>query len=56
MNCRKTPAYEFKTRLGFKQDDIILTKELSVLMKTKSLIEGDNIKRQYSLLGHMRLR
>ena len=27
MECRTTMAHKFRTRLGFKQPDVILTKE-----------------------------
>ena len=42
MDCRKTMAHKFRTRLGFKQDDAILTKKQSVLKKIMSLFEGEN--------------
>ena len=31
MDFRTTPAHKFRTRLGFKQYDVILTKEKSIL-------------------------
>ena len=36
INCRTISAHPFRTKLGFKQYDIILTKEQSVLMKIMS--------------------
>ena len=30
MNCKKTPAVDFKTRLGFSQHDPIVTQEQSI--------------------------
>ena len=36
MDCRTTSAHKFRTRLGFKQYDVILTKEQSVLTKIMS--------------------
>ena len=33
MDCRTTSAHKFKIRLGFKQYNVILTKEQSVLTK-----------------------
>ena len=36
MDCRRTAAHKFRTGLGCKQYDIILTKEQSVLTKIKS--------------------
>ena len=42
MDCRRTSAHKFRTRFGFKQYDVILTKELLVLTKTISSFEGEN--------------
>ena len=39
MDCRTTLAHKFRTRLGFKQYDVILTKEQSVLTKIMSSFE-----------------
>ena len=39
MDCRKTAAHKFRTRLGFKQFDVTLTKEQSVLMKIKHYLK-----------------
>ena len=39
MDSRTTSVHEFRTRLGFKQHDVILTKEQSVLTKIMSLFE-----------------
>ena len=36
MDCRKTSAHKFRTRIGFKQFDVILIKEQSVLTKIMS--------------------
>ena len=36
MDCRITSAYKFRARLGFKQQDAILTKEQSMLTKIMS--------------------
>ena len=55
MDYRTTAAHKFRIlefrRLEFKQYDIILTKEHSVLAKSKSSFEGENIQTQYSVLG-----
>ena len=53
MNCRAIAAYKFRTRVGFKQYDIILTKGQSVLTNIKSSFEGGNIQRQYSVLADL---
>ena len=51
MDCRTTAANKVRTRLEFKQYDVILTKEQSVLAKIKMLFEGENMETQYSALG-----
>ena len=40
VNCRTTMAHRFRTRLGFKQYDVILTKEKSVANKNNEFIWG----------------
>ena len=53
MNCRGISGHKFRTRLGFKQHDTILTKEQSVLTKImSSLEEGVNMQTQYNVLGY----
>ena len=52
MNCRMTSAYKVRTRLGFKQYDVILTKEKSVLTKILSSFEGENMQTRYNILGY----
>ena len=48
MDCRLTPAHKSRTRLGFKQDDVILTKEQSVLRKImNSIIGGKTCKHMF---------
>ena len=44
MNCRTTSADKCRTRLGFKQYDVILTKEQSVLTKIMSSFERENMQ------------
>ena len=44
MDCRKTPAHKFRTRLRFKQYDVILTKEQSELTKLMCSFAGKNMK------------
>ena len=44
MDCRTTfKTRKFRTRLGFKQYDGILTKEQLVLTNIMSLFEGENV-------------
>ena len=52
MDCRATAAHKFRIRLEFKQYDIILIKEQSVLTKIKNSFKGENMKTQYSVLGY----
>ena len=51
MECRTTSAHTFRTRLGFKQYDVILTKEQSVLTKIMISFEGGNMQTQYNVAG-----
>ena len=50
MDCRTTSAHKFRTRLGFKQCDVILTKEQSVLTKKICSFEVENIQTKYKVL------
>ena len=50
VDCRTTMACRFRTRLGFKQYDVILTKEKSVLTKIMSSFEGENMQARYKVL------
>ena len=52
MDCKTTSAHKFRTRLGFKQYDVILTKEQLVLTKIMSSFEGENIQTQYNALSY----
>ena len=52
MDCRTTSALKFRARLGFKQYDVILTKEQSVLTRIMSSFEGKNMQIQYNVLGY----
>ena len=54
MHCRvSTPkSIEFRSKLGFNQYDITLTKEQSVLKSVMNTFEGENMQTQYSFLGY----
>ena len=52
MDCRTKFAHKFRTRLGFKQYGVILTKEQSVLTKIMSSFEGENMQTQYNVLSY----
>ena len=43
---------EFKSKLGFNQYDIILTKKQSVLKSVMDAFEGENMQTQYSVLDY----
>ena len=52
MDCRTTSAHKFRTRLGFKYYDVILTKEQLVLTKIISSFEGEKMQTQYNVLSY----
>ena len=52
MDCRTTMAHKVRTRLGFKQYDIILTRERSVVTKIMSSFEEENMQTQYKVLSY----
>ena len=54
MNCRvSTPkTIEFISKLRFKQDDMILTKEQSVISKITKLFGKEEILAQHSVLEY----
>ena len=45
MDGRTTLAHKFRTKRGFKQQDISLTKVQSVLTKIINSFEGDNMQK-----------
>ena len=45
-------AHKVRTKLGFKQYDVILTKEQSVLTKSMISLEGENMQTQYTKFGY----
>ena len=54
MSCRvSTPeAIEFRSKLGFTQHDIILTKEQSMMLKITKLFSNQKILLQHSVLDY----
>ena len=52
MDFTTTSANKFRTRLGFKQYDVLLTKEQSVLTKIMSSFEGQNMQTQHNVLKY----
>ena len=51
MDCRAIPAVNFKTRLGFKQQDPIMTQEQSVLSKIMAVLAAEEIILQRNVLS-----
>ena len=53
MHCRLSPeeTEKFRSELGFKQHNILMTNEQSVLKSIKDAFEGENMQTQYSDLG-----
>ena len=52
ISIEKKLAVKFSRGLGFKQYDIILTKEQSLLTKIMSSFEGENTQTQYNILNY----
>ena len=54
MHCRvSTPkSIEFRSKLGFNQYDITLTKKQSVLKSIMDAFEGEHMQTQYNVLGY----
>ena len=50
MDCRTTPAVNFKTRLGFKLHDLIMTQEQSILSKNVIIFAAEEIILQHNVL------
>ena len=45
-------SIEFRSKIGFNQWDITLTKEQSVIKSVMDAFEGENVQTQYSVLGY----
>ena len=52
IDCRIPTAIEFKSKLGFKQHDIIMTKEQSVVTKIMKVLASEEILLQHYVLGY----
>ena len=52
MNCRTTPAVNFKTKLGFDQHDPIMTQEQPTLLKITTLFAAQEIILQHNVLSY----
>ena len=49
-HCTIATAIEFRSKLGFNEHDIILTKEQSVLKLMMNVYEGKNMQNQYNAI------
>ena len=49
MDCKRALAPTFRARLGLKQYDVILTKDLPVLTKIMRSFEGENMQTQNNI-------
>ena len=47
MDCRATSAHKFRKEIRFKQCDVILTKEKSVMTKVMSWFEEESMQTQH---------
>ena len=52
MDSRTTAAISFRTRLGFKQDDAIMTQEQSILSKIVTIFASEEIILRHNVLGY----
>ena len=52
MDSRTVSSVEFKSRLGFKNQDPIMTQEQSVLTKIKEIFSTEEISFQHFALGY----
>ena len=52
MDCRATPAVNFKTKLGFNQHDPIMRQEQPILSKIVTLFSAKKIIPQYKVLSY----
>ena len=50
MDCKTTSPHKFRKRLELKHNDVILTKEQSVLTKIMTSFEGENMQTQYNII------
>ena len=52
MDCRTDKSCSLKKNLGFKLQDVINTKEQTIINSIKNKFEGENIQTQYCVLGY----
>ena len=52
MDCRTTPAVNFKTKLGFNQHDPIMTQVQLILSKIVTLFPAEKLILRHNILGY----
>ena len=52
IDCRTPTAIEFKSKLGFKQYDSVMTKEQSVLTRIMKIFASEKILLKHSVLSY----
>ena len=52
MNCRTVKAVEFRSKLGFNQQDVFMYQEQSILSKIKLVFSAEKINFQHCVLGY----
>ena len=52
MDCRTTPAVNFRTKLGFRQHDPIMAQEQSLLTKIMTVFAAEEITLQHNVLSY----
>ena len=52
LDCRTVESCAFKKKLGFTLQDVINTKEQSVISAIKDAFEGETMQTQYSVLSY----
>ena len=52
MDCRTDESSSLKRNLGFNLQDVINTKEQTVLKSLKNAFEGEDMQTQYTIMGY----
>ena len=52
MSCRTNESCSFKRNLGFRLHDVINTKEQTVINSIKDAFEGEDMQKQYTVIGY----
>ena len=52
MDCRTIESWTFKIKLGFRLNDVINTKQQTIIGSIKKVFEGENMQSEYSVLTY----